>query len=620
MLWAISTIPKLVMADRRALAILPNLTNLFLNPSPSIEYAAISCCIAICRWNGNCAISHVLDPVLRRLSESPAVEYVRCLEQLIPVMSREVVQQRILAIALGFAKMSEGHQFAAGEILVILPFSMIEFTHGDFLSLLNSSVIVANYLVALVLTLGRRMRPNWVETILPKALILQANSFAHMRPGVVEAILSVLDRVDAQQAYVCCMSAFGWAANNEPVAVVLVDKADCLAQMRNGEFAAKLKDLGARLAQSTSGAIRVQLCSICARNPNTFLSSQVHFRRVIRLLAENSAINVRVAFVKNFHLLFSRTSSAHLKDMLFSYLLPYFSSEDDAIIDALFENSFLYLALKAIRINAILPYFLSIVDSLKRWRTIASAISIFLGFPEEIVQQSWRQMASLVKKRMSSSPHALASAAVNFYLTLADHTPEEELIPYLFEYTQSSQHQLRSFYFKVIVAVANSLSISTFMERLWPAAIRLAEDPVASVRITFLNVSGQLRRLFAQNFLSTAEMAITKMSMVMSKDSDPFVQLMCRECCECFKTSVTLSENESRISLKSGAAQLVRSAHILTAPVGISSIVLADGRPKAARVALSRTTVPPRPKPQRAKKWSLEGQRLRLPRIETDRL
>jgi hypothetical protein len=158
------------------------------------------------------------------------------------------------------------------------------------------------------------------------------------------------------------------------------------------------------------------------------------------------------------------------------------------------------------------------------------------------------------------------------------------------------------------------------MERLWPAAIRLAEDPVASVRITFLNVSGQLRRLFTQNFLSTAEMAIAKMSMVMSKDSDPFVQSMCRECCECFKTSVTLSESESHISLKSGAAQLVRSAHILTPPVGISSIVLGDGRPKAARVALSRTTVPPRPKPQRAKKWSLEAKRLRLPRIETDRL
>jgi hypothetical protein len=73
-------------------------------------------------------------------------------------------------------------------------------------------------------------------------------------------------------------------------------------------------------------------------------------------------------------------------------------------------------------------------------------------------------MASLVKKKMALSPHALAGAAVNFYLTVADHVPDEELIPYLIEYAHSSQHQLRSFYFKVIAAVANSVSISTFIE------------------------------------------------------------------------------------------------------------------------------------------------------------
>jgi hypothetical protein len=136
-----------------------------------------------------------------------------------------------------------------------------------------------------------------------------------------------------------------------------------------------------------------------------------------------------------------------------------------------------------------------------------------------------------------------------------------------------------------------------------------------SVKITFLTVSSQLRRLFVKNDMSTAEMAVTKLFMVLGKDSDPFVQSIWRECCDCFKAGVPPSDSESRISLRTGLSQLVHSAHILTAPIPLS-----DGRHKAGRAPLSRPIVPPMPKPPRTKKWSLDGQRLHIPRLENDRL
>jgi hypothetical protein len=209
---------------------------------------------------------------------------------------------------------------------------------------------------------------------------------------------------------------------------------------------------------------------------------------------------------------------------------------------------------------------------------------------------------------------------VNFYSKVADHVPDEELIPYLLEYAQSSRHQLRSFYFKVIVGAANSLSISTFMERLWPAAIRLVEDPVVSVKFTFLSVSAQLKGFFRKNEISTAEMIVTKMFMAMGKDSDPCLQSMWRDSCNCFKAGVFPSEGESRISFRKDTSQLARSAHVLMPPVGITSSRVGDSRLKAARTALPRPIVPPMPKPHRTKKWSLEGQRMRIPRVENDHL
>jgi hypothetical protein len=123
----------------------------------------------------------LITPILKHLRESPAVQYVSGLGRLSRCLSVDFIKQTIFRMLLEFIKMGENHRYAAGEILLILSFAVLDLSNCDFLSVLTSSVVVTLFFA--------RHRPNCSSTRLELA-------GEHSSEGIVTAseFLSAIER------------------------------------------------------------------------------------------------------------------------------------------------------------------------------------------------------------------------------------------------------------------------------------------------------------------------------------------------------------------------------------------------------------------------------------------
>jgi hypothetical protein len=257
-----------------------------------------------------------------------------------------------------------------------------------------------------------------------------------------------------------------------------------------------------------------------------------------------------------------------LKDRLFSCLLPYFNVAAGEVLNrALIENDSIFQAIKNVKLAAILPRFLKIIENLQNWRVIATALRLFVGFPSQLFQQGWSQMTALIRLKMAASPHSLAEAAINFYLTGCRVMNEDAVVPFLLEYSECPQFQMRSFFLKVSVAVAPEISPSTLIEWIIPVTVKLADDAVLAVRVAFLRSCGKLREVLVRIRALDAEKWLTATAMRLGKERDPYLQDVWRACFENVKPSFS---QEDRVALLERPAGISRSTLVLQQPIAAS--------------------------------------------------
>jgi hypothetical protein len=144
---------------RRAFLALSKVVELFRDKSCNIEYAAISCFTQIVRSLGDFLVSPLITPILRRLRGPPAVEYISCLGRLLRCLSFEFIKHTISLMLLEFTK-TVTTPSTTGEILLILPFTVLDLSNADFLSLLTSPVIVMHYLSRVIFLTAHRFGSN----------------------------------------------------------------------------------------------------------------------------------------------------------------------------------------------------------------------------------------------------------------------------------------------------------------------------------------------------------------------------------------------------------------------------------------------------------------------------
>jgi hypothetical protein len=161
-----------------------------------------------------------------------------------------------------------------------------------------------------------------------------------------------------------------------------------------------------------------------------------------------------------------------------------------------------------------------------------------------------------------------------------------------------------------MAATANYISITMLIERRWPAAVSLAEDPVVAVRAAFLRGSGSFRKFFVRSERPDMEKSLTTLFMIMGKDSDPYLQSVWRDCLECFKGSGRVVNEERPImQLRKRGSQLFRPPNLLP-----------DNKHRPIRGSLARPVMLV-PKPAKSQKLSLDVRRqLPVPPLPKSRL
>jgi hypothetical protein len=572
-----------------------SITHLFTSQIMHIEFAAVSCITRLVRLFRDAVAPSVVAQIFERMRSSPAIEYVRCLEQMIRFMSRDVIRQTVFPITLEFFKMSESHQYAAAELFLVLPIADVEITNDHFLLVLNSQITVGHYLVAIVKKLEKTFNTNWFENSLPKHLLLQSNSFSNLREGSIRAIISLIGHVDSPQIHLLLMTAFGWATNTESIAIAIAEHSDLLSSYRTGEFQSKVIEIGLRLSKSSSIVVRSKLCSIYSNNPVTFLSSDAHVTRVFKGIVDDPEIEVRLSYVTHFPILYGRCLSVQLTDVLFSLLLPFFSCSDPRVHEAIIGQPDIFHVLNTAKLNALLRGFFRLFESLTRWRVISAAIGISLGFPPDIFPLALSQLIIAVKSKLCLHPFVLGDATTNFFVAVVLGSPEEDVLGHAVDFSRSSNHQVRSFFLRLAIALGQFLSGVAFLERLWPAALLLAEDPVVSVRASFLRCSCPFRQLFARYGETAADKHLTTVFMIMGKDGDPLLQAVWLECAESFSRPPRRPDLE-RIPLKEQVTHQYRSANTL-------HVANPDVRPRLVRPLAGQGA---------KRKWAPEGGRRSL--------
>jgi hypothetical protein len=524
-LWSLSQVVKLSQNDLPFMPLVPGVLKLLNHSSTHIEYAALSCCTQLCQSHGLSVAPIILPAIIQRLRVRPAIEYVNCLQALLPFISTRDLRSVILALVTELLSLSETHHYAAAELFLSLGKSNLQISQDDITPLLNSAIVFNRYLPTIADLGVSQFGKQCLESTFARQLLAQAKMVPGLREGACRAIPTLVRNSDGPQVHQVVMAAFGWAAGNETMSLALVEMADTLAGYKNGAFQGKSRDLGIKLAQSPSVAIRARLIGIYADNPATFLSSEAYVGRSLKALTEDSEKDVRKSFVSNFHACYSRSTSCELKDRLFSWLLPYFGASDPEIGEALSQNRQIFQVIGSAKLAAVLPQFLRIVQSLGRWRVVATAIAIMTELPVELIRQASAQICATVHAQLIRFPVPLKPAAMAFYSVIAAQIDPTEFASMLVKtFRLSPCHRLRSFFIEMTKVAYPLVPSNSFLEFLWPNLVSLVEDPVPSVKVCFVDSLRTFRQVmpgcpFSKNWHYCLVHLAT-----LAEDPDPYVR------------------------------------------------------------------------------------------------
>jgi hypothetical protein len=301
--------------------------------------------------------------------------------------------------------------------------------------------------------------------------------------------------------------------------------------------------------------------------------------RCFKGLTEDSAIEVRKSFVQNFHLCYSKCTSCELKDRLFSWLLPYFSMSDREIGESLIQNRAIFQVIGTAKITAMLPQFLKVIQSLRRWRVTASAIAILTELPGETIRQFCTQICGVVHDQFAQYPAPLRQSAITFYSAVAAQTdPGDFALLLVSSFRRSPRHKLRSFFVELIQFVIPLIPVNILNEILWPNVVSLVEDPVASVRVSLLQSLQPFRKLLRQLSLIEAEQLLLGTMAILADDADPYVHAVWESHWDWISNLGMGTESTISQSMPEFAVRLPKPSHLLPSPLIVTPVADANKR------------------------------------------
>ena len=526
-IWALHTFPKLALVEKRSFKMLPYVLQYLSLRNIQFEYAASVCLLALSKSNGKSVAAPILSTIQSRLHETPAIEYIQILKNIIPFLTPETVQSCITPMIIKFFEKTQEYHFAAAELITAFSFKELYISTDVFLKMMTLRVIVDNYLMQMIKIATKSFSEDWCGKIFPSQLLQIANSNPELRYGILRTALSSGDIFQAKAYYSFISAALNWASNSDDVAMVIVSKADEIVTPKTVDLFPKMKALLSNITKSKDPRIRINLPKIISSNPSLFFQNDLELQNVFFSLAKDPHPEIRLAFLNSFLSLFTLSKSQVGREELYSLLLPFFEDPNQQIKERLC-NSMIYQSLGTQRLHSLMEHYIQFASSIDQWRLFSEIVKTFLSWSNEIVRGFWSQFAVVVNDASKKWPHAITQSILGFYnrvSMLVDdqsvHELEEVIIKY---YAESDNYQMRCLFAKIAGCVCFQTQKFYLVVSLWNKIVELAKTDILCVVANIIPQLIKFRQYFIANGKLSLEKEVTTLYLELGKTEDSYIK------------------------------------------------------------------------------------------------
>lgn len=458
----------------------------FSSNNQFIEYAAICCCMNLAKQNEFNLNQILLLELLQRVLVFPAIEYFECIKICISVATPAILTDNIVPTVKELLNRSDSHQYAAGYFLTFLPYSAVN--AGAILPvILNSSIVVNNYLQAIITSMAPFQQQDWVTNQLPSIFLPIANTHENMREGLLKTVLTFADQTAMQfGTYSFTLTAFQWALNDENVGIVLVEFCDILLSQKGSDFVIIIKELVMKLFSTGSPRTRYRLIKTLANSKILVSTVDTQLKNIIKTLSEEPTAEGRYIIITNFPNLITLVPAKY-KDYLTQSLLPFFNDTDQNIHFVLLSP---YI-INSLGLSNSINYMTQVQKLIQRipkykYRYLKHVATIFLSLQNEAVTRLWQNFLPIFSEWTEENPHTLKESMKMFYVRIlrCETAPDKqkaivhELVK---KFGRSAKFSNRLIFTEVAANLLFIVPHNFVTDRIWPLYQEMICDKIASV-------------------------------------------------------------------------------------------------------------------------------------------
>ncbi|OHT11635.1 hypothetical protein TRFO_03833 [Tritrichomonas foetus] len=523
-LWAIFTYPKAVERDEQIIQLFYHVCNFFESPEQIVEYNAILCATEISKKYG-VQIENILVPaLLNRISNFPSIEYAICFTNIVPSIPICDIKEKVLPKLVELMKNGDNFQHIASMMFCSLPLNTIGLNVCILDDFLMSPVFVANYLPSAAKMLLATFGSQFMTTTLIQKLLPMTNSREYTREGAIHTIFQCIDQIVDQSTYIFILTAFGWGATNDSIALALISHSNMILALKP-DFFSKYREFIMKISSSKDSANKIKLCQELSNCTLIFKGTKWNFKAIFKSFSESPDIEVRIAFLIAFPHFYNICSNSD-QDFLYQLLLPFFSDPNLKIQEYLMTATHIYSLFNA-NLKTITTHFLKIFSSCTKWRQVLSCMRTCVSFPEEIIKAYGNQMLGIINNVIVKWIHPLSDQIIIFYIRFfqcSTRESNEEIIrQVLVRYSQSHHYTLRCLFIKLASSIA-FICYEPFSMYIWPNVVELKNDPVPTVRATLITHLPKFRTFFKKTSDHESMKICETMFDYFKKDSDKYVR------------------------------------------------------------------------------------------------
>lgn len=532
-LWAIFNFAKGVSRDNSIINLFHYICKSFESKDQIVEYNAILCATEIAHSYGSHVVHNLLTAILNRINASPYIEYGVCFKNLVPSIETQEIKKLILPPLVELMNKGDPFQHLSSYMLCSLPLSNLGLKSEFFDHFISSPIFIASYLSSISKILCQLYGISYIATNLLQKLLPMTKSRENTREGAINSILQCVDNINDQNVYIFILSAFTWASSNDSIALTLISHGNIILTKKHTEFPSKFREFASKISSSNNVNNKIRLCNELSKSQAILQGLPGNIKAILKSLAEDQDVEVRLAILSNFPVLFNNCngsqSNANTRDFLLQMLFQFYSDGNPRVQEYLMSASTIYTMFKS-QLKTLTPLFLKIFErGLNKWRNAAACIKTCTQFPDEIVKTYSSTMINLVNTALVKWPHPLSDPVIIFYVHLFQcncrlkESNDEIMNQIVAKFSQNLIYSIRITFIRLSLTLIIALRYEFFVSHVWPFVISLKNDVVPSVRAAFVTYLPRFRNYFRQIGDTESVASTDVMFDSMKNDSDPLV-------------------------------------------------------------------------------------------------